>query len=124
MIVRNYTPFRTLLFDSRDVAGRDFGVLAIRGTFDILPGAPLRPNPKQRPLVETDIWHGAPNESSVYLESDLAPFKPRADIMFNAVAYAPGGRPLREWLVTVQVGSLRKALRVTGPRQWVREGGG
>lgn len=124
MILRNYTPFRPLLFDGRDVQGRDFGVLVLRGTFDIIHGAPLRPNPKQQPIVETDIWHGEPNYSSVYMESDLAPFKPRTDIMVNAVAHAPGGRPLPEWMVGVEVGSVRKSLRVTGPRAWVREGGG
>ncbi|EYF02509.1 DUF2169 family type VI secretion system accessory protein [Chondromyces apiculatus] len=124
MIVRNYTPFRTLLFDARDVAGREFGVFVMRGTFDLVPGAALRPSPEQRALVEVDVWHGAPNESSVYVESDLAPFKPRADILVNAVAHAPEGRPLPEWAVRVQVGMLSKALRVTGPRHWTREGDG
>lgn len=123
MILRNYTPFPPLLFDGRDVQGRDFGVLVLRGTFDIIPGAPLRPNPKQQPIVESDVWHGEPNESSVYMESDLAPFKPRTDILVNAVALAPGGRPLPDWQVSVEVGSIKKTLRVTGPRAWVREGG-
>lgn len=123
MILRNYTPFRPLYFESRDVEGREFGVLVLRGTFDIIPGAPLRPCPEQAPIVEADVWHGEANASSVYMESDLAPFKPRTDILVNAVAHAPGGRPLPEWIVRVKVGELDKALRVTGPRRWVREGG-
>ncbi|MDI1430153.1 DUF2169 family type VI secretion system accessory protein [Polyangium sorediatum] len=123
MILRNYTPFPPLYFEARDVSGRDFGVLVLRGTFDMIPGAALRPNPKQRPIVEADVWHGEPNASSVHLESDLAPFKPRTDVMVNAVAHAPGGRPLPEWRARVEVGDIRKELRVTGPRSWVREGG-
>ncbi|MBK9258908.1 MAG: DUF2169 domain-containing protein [Polyangiaceae bacterium] len=123
MILRNYTPFPPLLFDGRDVQGRDFAVLVLRGTFDIIPGAPLRPNPTQQPIVESDVWHGEPNYSSVYMESDLAPFKPRTDILVNAIAHAPGGRPLPDWQVGIEVGPIKKRLRVTGPRAWVREGG-
>lgn len=123
MILRNYTPFPPLLFDGRDVPGRNFGVLVLRGTFELIPGAALRPNPKQQPIVESDVWHGEPNASSVYMESDLAPFKPRTDILVNAVAHAPGGRPLPDWQVGVEVGPIKKRLRVTGPRAWVREGG-
>jgi hypothetical protein len=124
MILRNHTPFRPLYFESRDVQGHDFGVVVLRGTFDILPGQPLRPCPRQDPIVEADAWHGEPNASSVSVESDLAPFKPRTDILINAVAHAPGGRPLPDWMVRVKVGELEKALRVTGPRRWVREDGG
>jgi hypothetical protein len=123
MILRNYTPFRPLFFDSRDVQGRDFSVLVLKGTFDIISGAVLRPNPRQQPIVEADIWNGEPNYSSIYMESDLAPFKPRADVMVNAIAHAPGGRPLPEWTVRVEVGALQKSLRVTGPRAWINEGG-
>lgn len=123
MILRNYTPFSPLFFESRDVRGQEFGVVVVRGTFTIIPFEPLRPDPKQWPIVEADKWHGEINTSSVYMESDLAPFKPRSDIHINAIAQAPGGRPLPEWDVQVNVGSVEKALRVTGPRWWVRERG-
>ncbi len=123
MILRNYTPFLPLFFESCDLQDRDFGVLVLRGTFDILPGATLRPNPQQAPIVEADVWHGEPNLSSVYLESDLAPFKPQTDILVNAVAHAPGGRPLPDWNINVRVGPVCKALHVTGPRAWVKEAG-
>lgn len=123
MILRNYTPFRTLFFDSRDVAGCDYSVLVLRGTFDIIHQEPLCPNPKQEPIVESDIWHDQPNASSVYMDSDLSPFKPRTDIIVNAVAHAPSGHPESGWVARVKVGSIEKALRVTGPRAWVRDGG-
>jgi hypothetical protein len=122
MILRNYTPFPPLLFDGRDVQGHDFGVLVLRGTFDIIPGAALRPNPKQEPVVVADVWYGEPNVSSIRLDSDLAPFKPRTDVVVNATAFAPGGRALPSWETRVRVGDLDKRLRVTGPRAWVREG--
>ncbi|MBK8253078.1 MAG: DUF2169 domain-containing protein [Polyangiaceae bacterium] len=123
MIVRNFTPFPQILFETRDAQNRNFGVLVLRGTFDILPGAALRPNPLQHPIVETDFWHGEPNYSSVRLESDLSPFKPRADVLVNAVAHAPGGRALADWNVRLSVGTVSKTLHVTGPRSWVRQNG-
>lgn len=124
MIVRNYTPFSALYFESKDVEGRDFGVFVLRGTFDMVPGQVLRPCPKQDPIVDADEYYGDPATSSLRMESDLAPFKPRTDIQILATAKAPGGRPLPDWLVKVKVGPVAKTLRVTGPRKWVRENGG
>jgi hypothetical protein len=119
-MVRNYTPFRPLVFNALDVAGEEYGVFVLRGTFTIMPDIAVRPAPMQEPIVEADRWHGEPGKSSLYMDSDLAPFKPRSDIHVNAVAHAPGWRPLTDWLVTLRVGELRKTLRVTGPRRWVR----
>lgn len=118
MTLRNYTPFAPLFFESRDQEGRQFGVLVLRGTFKIIPNAALKPDPDQKPIVEADVYHGEVGKSSVRMESDLAPFKPRADIHINAVACAPGGRPASSWLVDVQIGKLRKQLKVTGRRFW------
>jgi hypothetical protein len=122
MILHNYTPFKVLVFSSRDPKGCDFGVVVLRGTFQITPNEPLRLAPEQHPIVTTDIFHGELGSSSLYMESDLAPFKSRSDIHVNATAHAPGGWPSPSWNVRICVGSIQKVLRVTGPRQWVRDG--
>lgn len=121
MILRNYTPFAPLLFQSRDVDGRELWTLILRGTFRVVPFAPLALDPDQQPVVETDVFHGEMNASSVRLESDIVAFKPRADIHIRAVARAPGGFEAPSWVVRARVGGLEKALRVTGPRRWVKE---
>lgn len=51
-------------------------------------------------------------------ESDFVPFKPRADILCVGKAYAPGGRPVSECLVTFAVGKWNKTIRVIGNRVW------
>lgn len=122
MILRNYTPFSPIFFESRTPHGRDFYVVALRGTFQIVPFSTIQPAPEQRPIVEADVYHGEPNCSSVFIESDLAPYKPKSDIHVNAVAHAPGGRPLSSWPVHVRIGNLNHCVRVTGPRSWVRDG--
>lgn len=118
MEIINHTPFAPLFFQSRNPAGVEFGVLVIRGTFSILPGNALRPYPEQHPIVDADVYFGEAAKSSVKMESDLAPFKPKADIHLNAVARAPRGEPAPQWLVRVRIGKLKKYLRVTGPRYW------
>lgn len=118
MLFRNFTPFPPLQFESRDAQRRDFGVVVLRGTFAIDDNSPLRPIPKQEPVLLADEFHGAPGKSSLKYESNLAPFKPKTDFHFNATAYAPNGRAEAEWTVKVEAGSLVKSLLVTGPRSW------
>lgn len=120
MIFRNYTPFPQLIFESRDEQRRDFGVLVLRGTFEIIPGKPLKPIPKQEPIVMADQYHGEPGKSSLRMENNLAPYKPKSDIHLDAVAHAPGGQPRAAWRVAVEVGKLKKELAVTGPRFWTK----
>lgn len=128
MEVRNHTPFEILTFNSLTPSGEEFGVLVLRGTFVIKPGAVLWPCPEQDPIVEADEYYVQPNMSSLRLASDLVPEKTRTDVHIDAVARAPRNKPAREWLVGVRIGTpaeypkekyrLAKYLRVTVPRQW------
>ena len=118
MLFRNFTPFPPLQFESRDEKRRDFGVVVLRGTFRIEPGKPLRLEQAQEPLVMADEYHGEPGRSSLKRESNLAPYKPRTDVHVTADAYAPTGRPAPLWLVSVEVGEIKKELLVTGDRAW------
>lgn len=120
MLLRNYTPFVPLVFQARDTRERDFGVLVLRGTLEVGPEGTLKLAQEQAPIVEADIYFGKPNESSLRTESDLAPFKPNADIHINAIAHAPQGRPASRWVVSARVGKCLKQLVVTGPRYWRR----
>jgi hypothetical protein len=51
-------------------------------------------------------------------ESDLVPFKPRTDVVLVGHAYAPHGRPAKVVDVEIEVGPIRKKLRVFGDRAW------
>lgn len=118
MLFRNFTPFPPLQFESRDEQRRDFGVVVLRGTFAIDDGRMLRPIPDQAPVLYADEYHGEPGKSSLKVEGNLAPYKPRTDVHVNAVAYPPGGRPAKEWTCGVQVGDRKHELTVTGPRYY------
>lgn len=123
MLVRNFTPLVPLLFPVRTAEGRDRWVFALRSAFRLAGGGRLELHDDQPAVVRSDLFHGAPGQSSVFLESDLVPLKPRTNIHVTASAKAPGGRPAAAWRVRVRVGVLEKTLRVTGPRRWVRANG-
>jgi hypothetical protein len=118
MEIANYTPWSHLVFRARTPDDDAFGVLVVRGTFRIVQGEPLRPVPDQAPVAICDRHRGEPGSSSLRMEADLAPFKPRTDIHLDAIAHAPEGRPSTRWPVRVRVGSLQKDLLVRGPCEW------
>ncbi|QRK06335.1 DUF2169 domain-containing protein [Archangium violaceum] len=67
-----------------------------------------------------DVHRGDPGSTSIQYECDFAPFKPRADILLNGQAVSPTGRAVDSLLVTLELGTLRKSIRVTGDRRWER----
>ena len=120
MILRNFTPFPHLVFESTEPSGRDFGVLVLKGTFDIVPGGKLKPRQEQDPIQMVEEYAGDPGVSSLLKENDLAPFKPKTDIHITAVAHSPDGNPRKSWKVSVEIGKLKKELEVHGPRGWIK----
>lgn len=50
---------------------------------------------------------------------ELVPFKPRAEILLAGHAYAPRGAPTDGFIARARIGSMRKALSITGDRAWV-----
>ncbi|MQY49604.1 DUF2169 domain-containing protein [Rhizobiales bacterium RZME27] len=118
----NNTPFVNFRFYNSDSRGTEFGVLVVKGTYEIGKDGILTIADEQAPLVLSDRYCGAVNVSSLQIPSDLAPLKPRADVIVNAIARAPDGKPLTSWKCGVAVTGehrLEKRLRVTGPRQWM-----
>lgn len=118
MKIRNRTPFCPYTFQTLDLDDDPFQVIIIKGTFDIVPGATLTLSSQQDPIATCDSYWDAEKPSSLRWEDDLAPFKPSTDVVVNATAYAPGGRPTREWLAGVAIGERTKRVLVTGPRAW------
>jgi hypothetical protein len=124
MRIKNYTPFPMLCYEGRGIEDVPFDTVVVRVTLELGEHRVLRLSQDQTPLAFQDEWFGETARSSVRTESDLAPGKPRADIVVVGSARAPGGAPVPSWPVRVKVGEVEKRLRVTGPRAWVRGEGG
>ena len=103
-----------------DVTGCEHLVVIAKATWKI-PAPNQRPKPIQpSPLCTSDEYYGAPGESAMRYGDDFARFKPRCDVIFDSVAYAPDNRPARFVDVAVQVGTMKKHIQVIGPRKWER----
>lgn len=107
-----------------DKHGREHLVVVAKASW-VLP----RPGERPRPLPPEPIYDssqpfrresGASVIDSLRCDDDLAPFKPRCDVVFDACAHAPGGKPVSELGVGFLVGDCAKALRVLGARRWHR----
>ena len=85
----------------------------------------LQHDPGPDVLTFTEQAFGEINNSSMRCESDLAPFKPRCDVIVVGSAHTPTGRPVRaiEVGVAISLGDmpvLDHSLTVHGPRVLVR----
>lgn len=128
----NYTPFSTLAFQSLDQHGEEFHVVVMRAILDIREDGVLQFSDEQTPIACKDEYFGEMNKSSLRQESDLAPFKPKCDVIVNATAHSPGGKPAHGFITGIRVAGrpgleaegqrpvLEKRLVVTGPRYWER----
>lgn len=115
--------FPNFRFYSSDNEGREFGVIIVKGTFEIGEDGRLAVAEEQAAMMFDDVYHDESKDSSLWHPVDLAPRKPTADIIVNAVARAPGGHPLPSWGCGISVAGpegvlVEKRLRVTGPRRW------
>jgi hypothetical protein len=71
---------------------RDKLTLIVKGTFDVRRDGRTRLAKVQLPLSADE--HEGDETTSVRYESDLVPFKPRADLLCVGRAYVPGGQPV------------------------------
>lgn len=119
----NFTPFANLRFSNRNAEGKEFGVFMAKTAMDITADGECRFSSEQEPFVFTDTFHGDLNVSSLRYPSDFVPYKPHSEIILDATAYAPAGKPSTEWMVSVKVSDalgtfVRHEMAITGPRQW------
>ena len=55
---------------------------------------------------------------SLMYPGDVDTYKPVVDVIINGSAYAPGGEPVTELDVSIEIDGRRKTLRVFGNRRW------
>ncbi|NWE80434.1 DUF2169 domain-containing protein, partial [Pseudomonas yamanorum] len=100
MEFRNLTPFDALCFSALGMDDQEYPVLVMKVGYRLLPidGQPGQFRAEvmdEDPLAlcTADRYYGEEGASSVCEESDLAPFKPRCDVIVVGNAYAPQGQP-------------------------------
>ena len=108
-----------------DPSGREHVVVVAKGTF-LIPerrrAGHAGAQDQQAPLVMADTFTGEPGRSAPVHEAEFAWAKPRCDVLVNATAYAPEGRPAERVRVGVKLGGWRKVIDVVGDRVWIQRG--
>jgi hypothetical protein len=112
--VESNPPLPLAMLRWEDATGAPRLSIIVKATFTI--ASQPRASDRQLPVFAADVVGDPP--SSVRFESDLVPFKPRADVVLVGRAYAPGGRPVTQLMAGLRVGSLRYGVTVFGDRTW------
>ncbi|WP_437969885.1 DUF2169 domain-containing protein [Sorangium sp. So ce260] len=125
MANKNLTPF---LFGSKVTSRRPPQpemTLIVRAKLTLKPGAPLS-LPEGHPVLAQETLRGDvfrdddhDQTGECLYPSDLADFKPHADVLLLGACHTPGKARVTECPVRFGVGSWSKILRVVGDRVWM-----
>ncbi|NOJ81801.1 DUF2169 family type VI secretion system accessory protein [Myxococcus xanthus] len=119
--VENETPFAFDMMGLSDEDGRPALLLVVKATF-VLGDAGLKLADMQTPVQWSAKPWGRPGESSDKYEPESALSKVATDVALIGHAYPPQ-KGATESLVALQVGPLKKAVRVIGERTWFKSMG-
>jgi hypothetical protein len=99
----------------RDLDGTEVWVVAVKATYDILPGGELRIAAGQVPVHRAAVPHAG--LESLLSESDLGPPHPATDVLLVGRAHAQTEAPVTELDVAWRVGPVKRGARVIGNRR-------
>jgi hypothetical protein len=117
----NETPFTVDIMGLADEEGRPLLLFVVKATY-ALGASGLKLAERQLPVKWSGEPWGEPGESSDRYEPEGAFIKPATDVALIGQAYRPHPGAT-ESLVALQVGPLKKAVRVVGERTWFRSMG-
>jgi hypothetical protein len=112
--------FVTAIMPWEDLDGTPRMTVIIKCTCSIAGGGDVAPvATEQLPIFTTDLPWDDDSLQTVRFESDMAHFKPRADVVLVGKAYFTRRKtPDGSLDVSLRVGSLQKTIRVFGDRTW------
>ena len=130
IVFDNRTKYSAIHFNTVDQHEQAFHVFVLKQAFEIeAPNAsglsPLRVSANAAELVFEDSYLDGGADGSVAYESDLAPYKPKCDVIVKGSAHAAAGRALSQIDVRLKLQSgaetlIDKPLTVLGERSYKR----
>lgn len=114
----NETPFEAQELFLADEEGRDLLAVVVKATYAIRLGEPLELAAEQVPVNLTGTYYGDPAEFSARFEPEVAFTKLATDVVLVGHAY-PSRPGARHTDVALQVGPIKKSVRVFGDRRWI-----
>ena len=117
--VENRTPFAYETLYATDDDNRPQSVCLVQGSYTLSPTGPPTLTESPVPILLAGSKHFPDAESSSYkYEPQIAWRKVGTDVILSGDACAP--RPVRETVVRVRVGPLKKEAIVFGDRYWTK----
>ena len=120
--IHNHTPFEFAPLFLADTEGQPLFVPLIKATYSIGDDCVLRIAKEQPPIAIGGEYWGPPEFSSYKLAPEGVVLKPATDVVLLGYAY-PARLGDTETSVGIQVGSIRKLVRVIGDRYWTKSNG-
>lgn len=122
-VIHNHTGVPHFWFEKSGAANEPLDVLVVRATFDFANhGEAITLADTQTLIAFSDAFAGpvqtSPLRAVVTDDGDLLPYKPGTDVLVLGCAKAPDLQPHAEWLAGIQIGPVRKLLKLCGPRHW------
>jgi hypothetical protein len=115
-VIDNRTPFDVQTHVQMTAEGQERLVVMLSASFIADAAGKVGLADVQLPVTYADVPWGDPVLSSIRYDADIAAHKPLPEVILNASAHAPGGRPAESVMVGLQIGEVRKVLQVTGDR--------
>lgn len=121
MHLDNATVFPAAFTMAMDSDGRQHVVVVVKASFAFPEngGATCPVAEDQDPLLMADTFWGDPGHSAPRAEMDFAHIKAHCDVLIEARAHTPNGRPAEQVRVGAKVGGWTKTLDVFGDRVWL-----
>src|SRR5689334_6994139 len=99
--LNNRTRYEAVLVPCWNAEGYEAVLAVIKVTYIIDGQGGVSADCEQAPVRFADEYFGAPAESSVRYEADIALFKSAADVMVNGTAHSANGTPVTHLTVGV-----------------------
>ena len=118
-MIQNLTPFAAKVLPCFSTEGHAQSVIVVKATYDF--AGQLVAQGQALPVYHGDEYFKIEGLTDVIrFESDIAPLKPNIDVIINAVAYAPGGKPREQFQAGVCMDDHERLIMVSGKRVWRR----
>lgn len=117
----NKTPFPTLMYSAADAHRDEHRIVVMKVSYKIIRKAQDEWGLEliqdgSIPLCLADEFWGEVGQSSVKIESDLAPYKPKCDVIVNGSAHSPNGKEMEAIAVRLKLSVPEKKEQLKEPQ--------
>ncbi|MEI7685422.1 MAG: DUF2169 domain-containing protein [Planctomycetota bacterium] len=97
--------------------GKFIMAVLLKRSYAIVPSGVCVRAENDKPLFGGDKHFGDPLNTTVRYEADFIPYKLATDVVLNGTAFAPQGKQVREMTASLQIGQVKKEVKIIGDRQ-------